>query len=61
MDLVCLAKIVDHQVLLEADLRDPSREGSSVRFAHHLHPHLHPLDILNLKYKNKDIPEMWMS
>ena len=38
MRLVCLAKIVDHQVRLEADLRDPSWEGSGVRFAHHLHP-----------------------
>ena len=38
MRLVCLAKIVDHQVRLEADLRDPSGEGGCVRFAHHLHP-----------------------
>ena len=29
---------VDHQVLLEADLRDPSSEGGRLRLAHHLHP-----------------------
>ena len=36
--LVGFSRVVDHQVRLEADLRDPSWEGGHVRFAHHLHP-----------------------
>ena len=38
LTLCCWVRVMDHKVLLEIDLRDPSRKGSCVRFAHHLHP-----------------------
>ena len=31
-------RVVDHQVRLQTDIRDPSGEGSCVRVANHLHP-----------------------
>ena len=38
LTLCCWVRVMDHKVRLEIDLQDPSRKGSCVRFAHHLHP-----------------------
>ena len=38
LTLCCWVRVMDHKVRLKTELRDPSRKGSCVRFAHHLHP-----------------------
>ena len=37
-----LARIMKNQVWIATDLRDTSRQGGSVCFAHHLHPQVCP-------------------
>jgi len=34
--MLCVARVVDHQMRLQIDLRTPSRKASCVRFAHHI-------------------------
>ena len=36
--LLAVSRVVDHQMWIEADLRDPSWEGSCLRLAHYLNP-----------------------
>ena len=38
LTLFCSDRVVDRQVRLQTDIRDPSGEGSCVRVANHLHP-----------------------
>ena len=35
---VAVSRVVDHQMRIEADLRDPSWEGGCLRLAHYLNP-----------------------
>ena len=35
---VAVSRVVYHQMRIEADLRDPSWEGSRLRLAHNLNP-----------------------